>query len=326
MLLGCFGNTSKSNRINDMFYFDIEDGYLAVSEKDNIVIHNDTIVAIEGYIVPKKDNLTEFLISVYENGGVSSIEKLNGSFVIVVIDKGILRIIRDVAGAKSLFYNNNNGLYFSTRARTLLNITNTSPLIEPNSVMQYFSFSFLPEKETMIKNVFSLSASTTLTYKINDNNVCLNNYSKFIYNEKEEKSDSDWKDEFGKIFEQAVSERLPQDNRPVALFLSGGIDSSAVAWQVNKLYSGNIHTFSIHFGEEYPNELEYSRLMANVLDSEHYEVFVRPEDFFLRLDEIINYLDEPLGDPISVPNYELARYAAAVSDVVFNGEGGDPVF
>jgi len=112
----------------------------------------------------------------------------------------------------------------------------------------------------------------------------------------------------------------------VGVFLSGGLDSSIIAARVAQLHTGPVHTFSINFGKRYPNENAYARMVAERYGTIHHEVTIQPRDFAHRLPQIISALDEPSGDPITAPNFELARYASDKVGCIFNGEGGDPCF
>jgi asparagine synthase (glutamine-hydrolysing) len=112
----------------------------------------------------------------------------------------------------------------------------------------------------------------------------------------------------------------------VGVFLSGGLDSSLVTAEVARRHDGPVKTYAIHFGADYPHELDFAREVAERCGTEHEEVLIRPESFLPRLRRIVWHLDEPIGDPITVPNFELASHVAAEQRIVFNGEGGDPVF
>ena len=116
-------------------------------------------------------------------------------------------------------------------------------------------------------------------------------------------------------------------NQPPAVFLSGGIDSSAVlAVAARQLPEVRIPTFSAHFGAEYARENEFVQLMVDRYHTDHRWLEIRPGGFLERLREIVWRLDDPIGDPVTVPNYLLAQAASQVADVVLNGEGGDPCF
>ena len=87
-----------------------------------------------------------------------------------------------------------------------------------------------------------------------------------------------------------------------------------------------LRTYAIHFGEGYPHELPYARAVAEQVGTRHEEVLVAPGDFLPRMRRIVWHLDEPIGDPVAMPNFELARRVAGEARFVWNGEGGDPLF
>ena len=132
---------------------------------------------------------------------------------------------------------------------------------------------------------------------------------------------------FRKALSRSVADRLTLvGDRPPAVFLSGGLDSSVVAAELVRQSGQKVKTYSLYFGERYPNELKYARLVAERLGTEHEEVLIQPQDFVGNLNDMVWRLDDPIGDPITMPNYELAKRVTAGTDFVFNGEGGDPCF
>ena len=130
------------------------------------------------------------------------------------------------------------------------------------------------------------------------------------------------------LLEAAIARRLPTDpNEPVGVFLSGGLDSSLVTALVRRLHPGPVHTFSLHFGSEYANELPYSQAVAEHCRTIHHVLEFDPSTIASALPESIAALDDPIGDPLTTPNLLLAKAARnAGLRTVFNGEGGDPVF
>jgi asparagine synthase (glutamine-hydrolysing) len=112
----------------------------------------------------------------------------------------------------------------------------------------------------------------------------------------------------------------------IAATLSGGIDSSAVTALLRTLYPGEITVYSVSFGAEHRNELEFSALVARHCAIEQRIVEVTPARVLEDLDATMAALSEPNGDPLTVPNSQLFRAAAAQSSTVWNGEGGDPCF
>ena len=110
--------------------------------------------------------------------------------------------------------------------------------------------------------------------------------------------------------------------KEVGIFLSGGLDSSIIAAQIAQRHPRPVHTFSIHFGKNYPNELEYAKSVADRYKTIHHEVEICPKDFLPNIRKTIWHLD----DPITIPNFELAKYVAQHVPIIFNGEGSDPCF
>ncbi|MHC5908384.1 asparagine synthetase B family protein [Streptomyces sp. S6] len=128
------------------------------------------------------------------------------------------------------------------------------------------------------------------------------------------------------LLEEATARRLPEDEA-VAVLLSGGVDSSLVTALAAKLHGRPVHTYSISFGDELPNELGYSGLVAAHCQTRHRVLTVSGTAVAARLADTAALLDSPVGDPLTVPNLLLAEAVAGDGfGVVLNGEGGDPVF
>ncbi|MBT3224255.1 MAG: asparagine synthase, partial [Proteobacteria bacterium] len=192
------------------------------------------------------------------------------------------------------------------------------------SLVQYLTFSYVPGRHTMLCDVEELLAGHALIVR-GDEPPRLLNHFRFEEDEESEVSDVDWPARFRDVHARAVRDRLPA-GEPLAAFLSGGIDSSIVVAELAAQGVGPLHTFTIHFGDQYPNELDFAREVAERCNTVHHEVLVEPRDFLDRLRQAIWYLDDAIGDPITIPNFELARCASKVSRFVYNGEGGDPCF
>jgi asparagine synthase (glutamine-hydrolysing) len=107
------------------------------------------------------------------------------------------------------------------------------------------------------------------------------------------------------------------------MFLSGGIDSSAIAAVMSGMVSAPIKTFSVAFAEREANELEYARLIAEAYKTNHHEIVVSPEQFFAALPRLVWHEDEPLAHPSSVALYFVSHLAAQHVKVVLTGEGSD---
>jgi asparagine synthase (glutamine-hydrolysing) len=125
--------------------------------------------------------------------------------------------------------------------------------------------------------------------------------------------------------EGAVRRHLMSDV-PLGVFLSGGIDSSALAAMASKMVDEPLRTFSVGFAELEANELPYARLAAQHIGAQHREVVVSPGDFFEALPRLVWHEDEPIAFTSSVPLYFVSKLAAGHVKVVLTGEGADELF
>jgi asparagine synthase (glutamine-hydrolysing) len=131
--------------------------------------------------------------------------------------------------------------------------------------------------------------------------------------------------ELRRRLERAVRCRLPCGEAAGA-FLSGGLDSSLVVALACRLHDLPVHTYSVTFGADYANELPFSSMVAEHCKTRHTIVEVPAADIAGHFDACTARLSDPIGDPLTVPNWVLFRRAAEDSGVVLNGEGGDPCF
>jgi asparagine synthase (glutamine-hydrolysing) len=194
--------------------------------------------------------------------------------------------------------------------------------IDPIALRDYLCCAFVPGERTMWKGVKELSSGTVLTLPQVETNV----FWRIVDKSKSEIEDMGYyADRLRNLLLQVVRENLPEHEK-VGVFLSGGLDSSAVAALSAKIHQQEVIAYSIHFGKDLPNELEFSGLVAQHCGLEHQllEIFFR--DMWKFLPEAMALLDDPIGDPLTVPNLLLAKLAKQSVSIILNGEGGDPCF
>ena len=139
---------------------------------------------------------------------------------------------------------------------------------------------------------------------------------------KRDKSEKYYVDTYRELLEGSVASHLMSDV-PLGMFLSGGLDSSAIAALMSKIRKEPIETFAVGYEEEAYSELRYARAVARHIGSNHHEVRVSREEFFGALPKLIWHEDEPLAWPSSVSLYFVARLASERVKVVLTGEGSD---
>jgi asparagine synthase (glutamine-hydrolysing) len=113
---------------------------------------------------------------------------------------------------------------------------------------------------------------------------------------------------------------------PLGMFLSGGVDSSAIAALIKRMTTGPVETFAVGYQEAQFSELGYAAHVAKTIGTDHHEIVVGMEDFFNALPRLIWHEDEPITWPSSVSLYFVSKLAAERVKVVLTGEGSDELF
>src|SRR4029077_20043930 len=141
----------------------------------------------------------------------------------------------------------------------------------------------------------------------------------------EDRSDESWIAECRERLEETVRMRLMSDV-PLGMFLSGGVDSSAIAAIMKRNFTGPVKTFAVGYQEAEFSELSYARNVAQAIGTEHHEIVVGMDDFFNALPRLIWHEDEPIAWPSSVSLYFVSKLARQHVTVVLTGEGSDEMF
>jgi asparagine synthase (glutamine-hydrolysing) len=237
-----------------------------------------------------------------------------------------LFIARDRLGVKPLYYvhTDDGSLYFASEIKALLEARACAPEINFHALPDYLANHGTSDEETLFDNVKRLLPGHTLLWR--DGEIRIEKYWDVIFKaageESQKRSDEDYVREWSELFKESVRLRLMADV-PLGMFLSGGIDSSAIAAVMSRMVQGPIKTFSVAFKEREANELEYARMVARAFKTDHHEVLVSPEEFFNELPKLVWHEDEPLAHPSSVALYFVSRLAAQHVKVVLTGEGSD---
>lgn len=247
--------------------------------------------------------------------------QLQGFFAIVMMIDGQLLAARDAIGERPVYLLQTSGsVVLADRLAVLMANPDCSRLLNPAGVSDFLSTGFSPFERTPVKDVSKLLAGVTAIIKPSG---IENFHYHRLYDQQEPVPEQQCIEQVRAALDIAVNHRL-EANAKTGLLLSGGLDSSAVGALVGG--QNFTATYSLNFGPEYRNELEFSGLMAKHLGVPARVITVTSamiKDKFLQTATI---LDEPIGDPLTVPNIIMVERAATEVELVFNGEGGDPVF
>lgn len=303
-----------------------EDATLHITYNGEIYNHADYRESLEakGHVYNTHCD-TETILHLYEEHGTACVDYLRGMFAFAIWDqrKQELFIARDRLGVKPLYYvhTDDGSLYFGSEIKTLLEAGAVKAELNYAVLSDYLANHAPSGEETLFGGVKRLLPGHLLTWR--DGELSMRRYWDVDFSkEAEVRDDKTYIEQWSELFRESVRLRLMADV-PLGMFLSGGIDSSAIAAVMSGMVSEPIKTFSVAFKEREANELEYARLIADAYKTNHHEIVVSPEQFFAALPQLVWHEDEPLAHPSSVALYFVSKLASEHVKVVLTGEGSD---
>ena len=282
-------------------------------------------LAQKGYSF-KSETDTEVILKLYQDEGSACFDKLNGFFALSIYDKakGEIIIARDRYGIKPLYYFiDEDKFVFSSEIRSLMTY-NIPKEINQVALTQYFQFNYVPEPQTIYKNVNALEQGTYLKLKADKTQE----RASFVSSTKTEHSVSSYKqakDKLQELLYKSVEYRLISDV-PVGSFLSGGIDSTVITGLAAQMHPG-IHTFSIGYANNpYFDESKFAEMVANKHGTEHHCFMLSNLDLLNGVDDMLGALDQPFADSSALPVHILSRQTKKHVKVALSGDGADELF
>jgi asparagine synthase (glutamine-hydrolysing) len=270
---------------------------------------------------------TETIVHCYEEYGETCIEKLRGMFAFSIWDAGRRRVLlaRDRLGIKPLYWSVHKGtLLFASEIKALLEAG--VPFAVEESVLEcYMRLGYVPGGRTMFSGISKLQPGHYLTAEIGNPTVRTRAYWSPTFAPACDRDEGAYLEEFGRLLEQtAADHRLGE--RPQGVFLSGGLDSSALVAIHAAQMKDPILTFSVGYEEEQQiNELPYARQVAKKFGTRHFEYVLSDRDFAKSLPALIWHMDEPVADPAAIPLFFISQLAREHITVVHSGEGADEI-
>ena len=268
---------------------------------------------------------TETIVHLYEEYGQGCVTRLRGMFAFAIWDsrKRKLFVARDRLGIKPLYFlRTSEHFLFASEIKALLAHPRVHAEFNRDALPEHLAFGYLSGPRTMFTGIEKLLPGHTI--EINESgDIWIQRYWDLPQNAKQQgKPEGYYVDTYRELLERSVASHLMSDV-PLGMFLSGGLDSSAIAALMSKIRKEPIETFAVGYDEEAYSELRYARAVAKHIGSMHHEVRVSREDFFGALPKLIWHEDEPLVWPSSVSLYFVARLASERVKVVLTGEGSD---
>jgi asparagine synthase (glutamine-hydrolysing) len=305
-----------------------EDATVWVTFNGEIYNHADVRVQLEaaGHRYQTRSD-TETIVHAYEEWGDDCVHKFRGMFAFAIWDAPARRLllVRDRLGVKPVYWAQvGNRLLFASEIKAILE----SGLItaRPNArvLSEVLATRYTSGVETMFEGIYKLLPGHRLSYSGGD--VKIEQYWDLPLDgpdpELERLGEPALIERFRDLLQESVRLRLMADV-PLGVFLSGGIDSAAVAALMARELDRPVDTFSVAFADRKFSELGYARESANAIGAVAHEIVIDDRDFFGALPRLIWHEDEPIAHPSSVPLHFVSALAREHVKVVLTGEGSD---
>ena len=267
---------------------------------------------------------SEVILHLYEEEGPRCLDRMNGMFAFALWDgrKRQLFVARDRMGIKPLYYAQvGNRFLFASEIKSLLAYPDLQTTLNPQAVHNYLALRYVPGPETMFREIHKFPQAHYAI--VRDGTASFHRFwAPELYHGPFEGSEDDYLEGFKERFERSIRRRMISDV-PVGAYLSGGVDSSAIVAAMTELSDHPVKTFTVGFDYEH-DELGEAEATAQRLHCDHTQLNWTVDDLEM-LPEIVYHLDEPVGDPIVIPMFQLAREAKKQVTVILAGEGADEI-
>jgi asparagine synthase (glutamine-hydrolysing) len=270
---------------------------------------------------------TETIVHAYEEWGDACVERLRGMFAFAIWDAPRRRLLlaRDRLGVKPLYWTLVAGrLLFASEIKSILQSGLVKAEADESKLPEQLSTRSLAGPDTLFRGIRRLMPGHVLIYQ--DGHVQIRRYWDLPVREHANASDglseADAIGRFRELLEESVRIRLMADV-PLGMFLSGGLDSSAIAALMARMIDRPLQTFSVAFSDRAFSELEYARQVSTAIRADAHEIVVDESDFFSALPRLIWHEDEPIAHTSSVPLFFVSQLAGRHVKVVLTGEGSD---
>jgi len=265
---------------------------------------------------------SEVIVHGYEEWGSNVVESLRGMFAFAIFDRRGNKIIlaRDRLGVKPVkYFWNGKTLVFASELKGMMHVVPAA--LDVNSVNTYLTLKYVPSPNTILKDVKKVRPGEVLEFDLQNQASTSRIYWRPVFYPKTGISF----DEAGRRLKDILSESVLMrtlSDVPIGVYLSGGMDSSAMVAFLKEGGFDAVNTFTMKFNRTGYDESGYARSVADQFGTRHHE-FEMPQLTRENLMEIINSLDEPFGDPSYIPTFFLSRFTSSHVKVILSGDGGD---
>jgi asparagine synthase (glutamine-hydrolysing) len=312
---------------------------MATPDSDLVIVYNGEIynfrelaaeLSLSGL---RSRSDTEVILHAFRKLGPAAFAKFNGMFAFALYEKSTqkLWLVRDRLGIKPLYFRlDGEGLAFSSEIKGILALAEGTPSCDPSTLHEWLYYGNALGGRTLYRGIEQLLPGhyleldlksfrhTVVTYwslqhQANGGSVVRASTAEMIL-------------ETRRLFEEAVRRQLVSDV-PVGVFLSGGVDSSAVTAMASRHYSGRLATYAAGFDDlAGVDERPKARRVAEHFGTEHHELHIAGADLPDLVEKMVHHHDMPFSDAANIPLYLMAARISSTTKVVLQGDGGDELF
>jgi asparagine synthase (glutamine-hydrolysing) len=272
---------------------------------------------------------TEVVLKAYAEWGESCLSDLEGMYAIAIYDetKRKLFLARDIAGEKPLYYwNHSNGFSFASELKALFCDDDLVRKINYSSLFEYLQFGYIGNENSIIEGVKKLKPGHFLNYDLFTKKIEVKQFWALPkFDSTKVQSPKELIAKLDGLLHNSIENQMVADV-PVGVLLSGGVDSSLITAIASQITTEKLKTFTISFPKFSKfDESQYSQQIAKYYGTEHFELpagEVTPDI----IDEIIEFLDEPMADSSLIPTYIVSKLTKKYVTVALSGDGGDELF
>jgi asparagine synthase (glutamine-hydrolysing) len=303
-----------------------EDGTIWVSFNGEIYNHSDVRRELEaaGHVYRTRSD-TETIVHAYEEWGEACVDHFRGMFAFAIWDARQHRLLlaRDRLGVKPLYWARiGNRVVFGSEIKAILESGLIAARAREDAIPELLGTRSVAGVETMFEGISKLLPGHVLVFERGQ--VVTRKYWDIPTANGAAETTDRQEDvrRFRELLEESVRLRLMSDV-PLGVFLSGGIDSSAIAAVMAPMMGRPLQTFSVAFKDRAFSELDYAGEVADALGADRHEIVIDDRDFFDALPRLVWHEDEPIAHTSSVPLYFVSKLARQDVTVVLTGEGSD---
>jgi asparagine synthase (glutamine-hydrolysing) len=270
---------------------------------------------------------TEVLVHLYEEHGEQMVHRLRGMFAFCIFDErsNSLFLARDHFGQKPLYFTRLGDRFaFASELKALLSLPWVDRELDEDAFLDFVAWLSLPAPRTHFRSVFKLAAGSYMRISLTAPKCEPQRYWRYELTAQPDLTDIGAAiTELDRALADSIALHLRADV-PIGILLSSGLDSRTVLAYAQALQGGKAKSFSVGFGSD-DSELIGAAETARELGSEHHQLELNANDFADSFEEVVNLLDEPIGDPACFAVLRLCKFARGHVKVLLSGEGSDEI-